>query len=398
MKNNYKLLILVLVLIFLLVLFNKIISFNDISYSLSVDNNKFKIKETRDDGNYYIEIDSGKYIYPIRIYNDLNNQKKIIKGILFYRENNLECILPVIDDKIYTDFMCYKDSILYNYHNIRGTYDSLDNYVSSIKLYNTEKYQDTPSKSMSIGNIEYNFFDNFKNTIAITTYKGLVINGEELNIFKNDIYNNKISVFVDKYYLVADYESEYSFSYFYLINLLNKEVVKLANEENISYDSYIQGIVDGKVYLYDKDNEAQYEINVYDRKINLVSSNNYVNYYSKGKWTKINKAKANKVLYFDYSSLDNNFTDYDYVKDIGNYYYLFKKDGISYKLYRVDKNNLQVYKYLIEVPTTNIEFKEDFLYYVYKNKLYYYSDNLGFKTILQDLELEFNDTIKYYIY
>ena len=96
--------------------------------------------------------------------------------------------------------------------------------------------------------------------------------------------------------------------------------------------------------------------------------------------------------------MDNDFTSYDYVEEVDNYYYLYKKDGISYKLYRVDKNNINIYKYIIDVPTTNIYFKDNYLYYVYKDKLYYYSDSTGLKIILENSELEFNDTIKYYIY
>ena len=112
----------------------------------------------------------------------------------------------------------------------------------------------------------------------------------------------------------------------------------------------------------------------------------------------MNKTKANKEIYFDYQTLDNKFPSYDYVGESFDYYYLLKKDGISYKIYRVDKDNTFVYKYILDVPTTNIYFNNNYLYYVYKNKLFYYSDSTGLKTVLENSELEFNDTIKYYIY
>ena len=210
-------------------------------------------------------------------------------------------------------------------------------------------------------------------------------------------YLRKIYILIS-YYIIADYERNYTFKYFYIVNLSTKEVKKLETKRDISYDSYIQGIVDNKLYIYDKDNENQYEINVINNEINLISSDKYIKYYTNNKWEKMNKVKANKEIYFDYETLDNYFTDYDIVKESRDYYYLFKRDGISYKLYRVDKNNIAVYKYILDVPTTDITFNDNYIYYVYKNKLYYYSDSVGIKTILENSELEFNDTIKYYIH
>lgn len=398
MKRKVKVLVLLLVLLILTIICKNILTFDSISYKIKVDQNKIKIKEIVNKDNYYIEIKTGKNIYPIRIYDNITKKRKIVKDIYLYKDKNIECILPVINNKLSIDMMCYKDETLYDYHTIIGDNNSLDKYVDSIKLYNLNNFQNKHINKKTIGTVKYNIFNNFNNIVAITTYKGLIINDEEINIFKKDIYNNNLSTFIDNYYIIADYEKKYSFNNFYIINLNNKKITKLESKNDISYDSYIQGIVDNKIYLYDKDNENQYEIDIKENKIKIVSNNKYIKYYTNKKWEKINKTKANKEIYFDYETLDNNFTSYDYVEETDNYYYLYKKDGISYKLYRVDKNNINIYKYIIDVPTTNIYFKNDYLYYVYKDKLYYYSDSTGLKTILENSELEFNDTIKYYIY
>lgn len=397
MSRRTKLIILLFFLIILIIICKRILVFESINYKLDIDGSKIKIKETYDK-NYYIEIKTNKYIYPIRIYESLNNKRKIIKKVYFYKDKNIECILPVINDNIYIDMMCYKDEILYDYHNIIGDNPKLDEYVSSIELYNIDNYKNEFSNIKTIQTIKYNIYNNFKNTVVLTTYKGLIINTEEINLFNNDVYNNQISAFINNYYIVANYDSKYSFDYFYIVDLDTKDIFKLKSKEAISYDSYIQGIVDNKIYLYDKDNEIQYEIDVEKKSINVISDNNYIKYYSNKKWEKMNKAKANKEIYFNYQALDNNFTSYDYVKETDNYYYLFKKEGISYRIYRVDRNNINIYKFILDVPVTNLYFNNDYLYYVYKNKLFYYSDSTGLKTILENSELEFNDTIKYYIY
>ena len=398
MKKKVKVLILILFIIVLIIMCKSILTFDSINYKLNVDGTNVRVKEINSKDNYYIEIKTDNKIYPFRIFDNINNKRKIVEKVYLYEDNNIECVLPVINRNLYTDMMCYKDDIIYDYYTLVGKNESLDKYVSSIKLYNLNNYKNEKIDTKTIGTVKYNIFNNFKNTVAITTYNGLIINNQEIKLFDTDIYNNELSVFINNYYIIADYEKKYTFNDFYVVNLDTKKVSKLTSKDDISYDSYIQGIVDNKIYLYDKDNENQYEIDIENNKIDIISSNDYIKYYSNKKWEKINKVKANKEIDFNYDSLDNNFTSYDYSKETDNYYYLFKQDGISYKLYRVDKNNIDIYKYILDVPTTNIYFNDNYLYYVYKDKLYYYSDSTGFKTILENSELEFNDTIKYYIY
>jgi len=397
-KKKNKVFILLLFLIVLLIICKSVLTFDSINYKLNIDGNKIKIKEIANEDNYYIEIKSNDAVYPFRIYNDLNNKRKVIKDIYLYKDKNIECILPVINNNLYADMMCYNEGILYDYHTIIGDNESLDKYVNSIKLYNVNDYKNNELDKKTIGTVKYNIFNNIKNKVAITTYKGLIINDKEINLFKKDVYDNKLSTFINNYYIIADYEKKYTFNYFYVVNLDTKKIKKIESKEDISYDSYIQGIVDNKIYLYDKDNENQYEIDIEKNIIKIVSNDNYIKYFTNNKWEKMNKTKANKEIYFNFETLDNNFTSYDYVEEVDNYYYFFKKEGISYKLYRVDKENTNIYKYIIDVPTTNIYYNDNYLYYVYKNKLFYYSDSTGLKTILENSELEFNDTIKYYIY
>lgn len=397
MKNRKKIFILSILLLILIILCIVILKFDNTTYKINVDGKSMTIEERHYNDSCYITIDSGDKIYPFRVYDNFN-RNKLVSKIYFYVDSSIECVLPIINDKVYVDMMCYKEDILYDYNSIIGENKDLDDYINTIKQYDLSKFKNENIHYENIGTVKYNLYDEFNKISALSTYNGLVINGREVKIFEKDVYSNKISTFVNNYYIIADYEKNYSFNYFYIVNLYTKEISKLKSRNEISYDSYIQGIVDNKVYLYDKDNEVQYEIDVETSKINIISSNNYIKYYNNKKWEKISKLKANKEVYFNYDTLDNIFTDYDYVKETNNYYYLFKKNGISYKLYRVDKNNIDVYKYILETPVTSIVFKDNFLYYVYKNKLYYYSDNDGLKVIYENAELEFNDTIKYYVY
>ena len=400
-KNNKKftkLILMIFVLIILICFSKKLLQVSTLHYKLKYDKNEFEIKETYAKDNYYIEIINSEKVYPIRIYNNLNNKRKIIDKIYFYKDMEFECLLPIINGEIIVDIMCYKDEIIYDYHNIIGLDINLDDYVDSIELYDIDRFADDLSKENSINTVKVYRNNNINNIVAITTYKGLIISGIEIELFKEDIYNNKISTFVDNYYLIADYNNNYEFENFYVVDLISKEIFKIKSKNEISLDSYIQGIVDSKVYLYDKDNENQYEIDINNKKITLISSDNSIKYYKNNTWQNMNKNKIKDEVYFDYDTLENYFSDYDEILEDAYYYYLFKKNKVNYDLYRVDKNNLNVYKFLLTVPTASISYNNNYIYYVFNNKLYYYSDSTGLKTLLEDSELEFNNTIKYYIY
>lgn len=396
MNKKFKFIILTFIVITLIVLISKLFAPQNTKYEFNINGEKVIVKE-KNSNNYYFEIITPKSIYPFRIYSNLDKKKQIVSDIYLYKDKYIECVLPVINNKVYTDIVCYDDSILYNYNNLKGKYSNLDDYVNNIDIYNINSFNDDFSNTDKVGTIVYNLSD-FNKKFAITTYKGLINNGKTINIFEKDVYNNKISTFVENYYIIADYDSNYSFYNFYVVDLLTDQIFKIKSNEEISFDSYIQGIVDNKIYLYDKDNENQFEIDIESKNINIVSNREYIRYYSNKGWERISKVKANKELLFSYDSLDNNFTSYNIVKETDDNYYLFKKYDNYYKLYRVDKNNINIYKFILNVKVTDINFNDDYLYYVYNNRLYYYSDSTGLITILEDSELEFNNTIKYYIY
>ena len=397
MKTKNKLVLLIILLILLIIICRSMFSLSDINYTLYVDGNEIRVKEIYNVDNYYIELKTKNHVYPFRIY-DNNKGRKLVENVYMFEDSNLECVLPIIDNKSYIDMMCYSDGILYNYYNLIGDNERLDEYISTIEEYDINVFKNEFNQIKNIQTTKFNRLYNFNKYISITTYQGLIVNNLEINLFNKDIYNNKISEFVDKYYIVADYDNTHSFNSFYIVDITNGETKKLKSKYDISYDSYIEGVVDNKIYLYDTDNENQYELDVFNNTIDIISNNNYIRYYTNKKWEKMNKVKANKELYFNFQTLDNNFTNYDYVKETDYYYYLFKKNGISYKLYRVDKNDININKFILDVPVTNIAFKDDYLYYTYKNRLFYYSDQTGLKIILENSELQFNDTIKYYIY
>lgn len=368
---------------------------NEITYKIKYNNEKFEVFQKKYKKKYYIEITYNNKMYPLDIYINFN-KRKIIKNIYYYKTKNYECIFPLFVENEYIDIMCYNDGIIYNYNEIRGKDSKLDKYVKTIRIYNSKRYIDNEKYISKKDGIK--FYNTVKKNLYITTYLGLANSNKTIKLFDNDVYSQPLKAFVDNYYIVADYDksNKFDFDEFYIVNLDNYEIKKIKYKDKISYDSYIQGIVDNNIYLYDRDNEKQYVIDVKEKNINLISDNK-IKYYNNGKWETISINKANNVKYFNYESLENKF-DYDYIYDAFDKYYLLKKNNNRYSLFLVYKNSINTIKYLTDIESNNILFNEDYIYYVFKNNMYYYSESEGKKLVLNYSELEFNNDIKYYIY
>lgn len=396
MNKNVKFICFLILLIILIILMAIILNTNVLNYTLKVGNKKFKVNQVKKDELYSLEI---KYKNKIFYFENLKvkpQNRKIVDKIYYYEDSNYYCLLPIVNGKALFDINCYSNDILYNYHDIVGKNESLDKFANSIKQYDVSLYTNDTSKYSIVSNVK--IFDNYVDkNIVLTTYNGIISNKQALTLFQKDVYNNKISAFLDNYYVIADYDNDYEFDYFYIVDLNKNKIEKIKCPNAISFDSYIQGIVDGIIYLYDKDNELQYSINPSSKTIKVFSSDK-IKYYKNNKWQYISKATANKEMLFDYNDLSREFSDYDKVEKTDNYYYLFKKENDTYNLFRVSKKNIDVVKYILNLNTLHVKFNDDCVYFTDNQKLYFYSDSTGLKTLMEYSELNFNDTIKFYVY
>ena len=357
----------------------------------------FNIKETysSNDNGYYFKIKSDKFNTNFQIKENYKKSEKIIKKIYYKKIDNYKCILPIFKgNSQLLDIMCTKDNIIYYANTLNN--EDIKKEFEKYKYKN--KYQDK-AKQISISNTQSIYKENIKkNTyIALETYKGLkLFNGKEteIKLFENDVYKKPISIFTDKYYLVADYNSEYTFNKMNLVNIINGEKITIRSYDDISFDSYIMGEVEGKIYLFDKENNKEYEIDLEEKMINQIGNKNNIIYYN-GKWTTItlNEAKSGKKF-----TTHKDIKGYEKVDKINNYYYFYKKDNNKYQVYRADIKNKSLKTYLFDTTDiTNIAYINDNIYYKYLNTFYFYSRN-GSRKLISDKEIEFNSDISFGIY
>lgn len=360
----------------------------------------FEIKEkldTKNNNNYYFEITGEKLNINFQIYKDYNKEEKIIKKLGYQKIDGYDCFLPVFKNKeILTDIMCLKESVITNAFTLNN-----EEIINSFKKYGYDenKYKDS-DKEITISNTETLYKENIpqNNYLAEESYRGLTLYTSKdsmINLFENDVYKKPISIFTDKYYIVADYNSEYTFKYFHLVNIINGEKKTIRSYDDISFDSYIMGAVDKDIYLFDKEARKQYKISIKYESVEEIGNKDNIKYYD-GKWKKITLNEALNERHFENNKA--NIKGYDKSDKIGDYYYLYKKEDNKYKVFRADIKNKKIKTYLFETTDLNsIIYVKDKVYFKNGNIFYYYGNN-KINKILKNTELEFNNDINIGVY
>jgi len=178
------------------------------------------------------------------------------------------------------------------------------------------------------------------------------------------------------------------------VNIINGEKKTIRSYDDISFDSYIMGAVDGDVYLFDKDAKKQYKISIKYESVEEVGNKDNIKYYD-GKWKNITLNEALNEKHFENSK---NIKGFEKSYKINDYYYMYKKEGNNYKIYRADIQNKKIKTYLFETNDINsIIYVKDKVYFKNGNTFYYYGNN-KINKILKNTELEFNSDINIGVY
>lgn len=419
MKKLYYLLFVLLTLYFSVEI--SFINFNkghELEYKIKHNDKLFYIKEIysqkrkEEINNYYFEIKVDNNLFNYQTFKNYKKENYIIKKIDYFESDNYKCInIKTKKNESISDLICLdNNNIQYFYSTIKGNDKLLDQYASLNKI---KKSIDNKKNKIDADPVIL-YTDNLldKHYVSLLNYKGVyLINKKDkiknIKLFENDIYNNRINVINNKFFLTADYNNEYKFHEMYLINIKNGKKDKVISNDNISIDSYINGSVDNEVYLFDKSEKKQYRINTRDKTVSLSGNTSKgITVYTDNKYKVASAYDAyDSNIYFSRYSTNEQIKKYDYVKidKVGNklsgYIYIYKKNGKKYDIYRCNIQNKSIFTYIAETDDyNNVSYYKDFIYF--KNDLYlkYYQDELGIKTLLKNSEFEFNKTINFGLY
>ena len=325
---------------------------------------KYKVNGTEVVENYYkrnkyylFTINYKTVKYPLKIYNEYTRKRKLVKKITINEEDNIVCLNVNALSK--TSILC-----------------SEDNELKDLNLLNTkyleEYYGIANEKASKLGEYKKIGIYDKSNDYFIWNYKGfyhLSEDNDSIDIFNDDNYKNYLSYQTDRYLIFPDYDSEYYFQKLYIYDVQKEKLNTLDIEDEVSYESYFLGHLDNKVYLLDKKNKKEYEINLKKETIKEISDDNYIKFYNK-KWTEISINKLiNNEQTFTYKER------YDYILEDETLYLVLDKINIQV-------SNLKVKKI--------VYINDDTVYYLSDNKLYSYKYLDKEKLLLQYNEWNFN--------
>lgn len=330
------------------------------NYNLEYKINNYNITEKFNKKNklYTIKINSKKNTFEFYAKNKYVSKRKIISNVEEYKSDNTKCLV-VKSDIIKNNILCLKEDKYIDYH-----------LTSNIlpKKY----YKDIKSTKKNYQNIKINYLDDMN--YYVWNYKGFVninsFNNSKANVFDKDIYNLDLSYSYKNFILIADYSEEYEFNKFILLNTKNNKKSEIKSKVNISFDSEFLGTYKNSIYLIDKKNEVQYEINIKKKKITKVSKNNEGKIYDNAWKTYSIKTIISDNIKFS----DSDVYDYQILEDK----HLYKK--IDDTLVKISEKDISCI----------VKKNDDSVYYISEDKLYKYSFEYGEIEILNYFELYFN--------
>ncbi|MDD4187501.1 MAG: hypothetical protein PHX04_01845 [Bacilli bacterium] len=333
--------------------------------------NNFEVSETyiTDEKKYQIIISENNLEYPLIFLDKYNKSRKIVENITSIIKEDEKCLTIVINDKKYP--VCYKNDILIDFRLLSK--EMQENYQELISSKNDniiDTYQ----------NIKIYNYNNKK--FYIWNYKGYeYLNEKEnttINLFDEDNYHNSLAYKNDRYILTPNYDQEYYFNSFLVIDNKNKELYNFDFENEISYSSYYLGEIKNEIFLVDKKNYMEYKLNINKNKLKIVGTEKKNGLIFTDKWENISLKKlANK----EYTFLKKEKYNYQVIDE--KLYLLIKKNRILISNYKI--------KDIIYINNHDV-------YYLVNDVLYLFNPNIGEVKLLESNEWNFNYENKIFIF
>lgn len=396
-----------LLLLFLTLLLEFSINYFKTSHHVEYDISGYMVEEDyikKSGKDYYLikaSKDGKEYIFNAQ--NEFNKNEKIIKEIIPYDTDDISCATIIYTNNSSSTPLCYKDKILHSYISVENE-PGMSEYLKQLNKYAEDKITSSDESYVFAYNEIYknNLYKN--EDIIMYNYKNIIkINGERTMTFdfsNKDVFKNEYGTLVGKYYVIPKMRNNIEFSH-YLIVDLEKETVEeidLAREvsANISSQMYVNGIYNSNLYIFDKSNLVQYEINPDKGEIKVVGNKDkkgivYKNGQEEetGVYTLNNEKVTFTENYDAYKEID-----YDQIFLTSNGA-VYVKDGVFYKVYN---NYLKNPIYLFEAKNVqDIKVKEDNIYYINDQFLYRYND-YGNVKILKREQFKYDYTNIYDVY
>lgn len=389
-KKQIKIIIILFLLIIPILLIRKVFIRK---YDIIYEKNKYMINEKYEykdkEHIYEINIKNKKQEITYILNNDFNKEKKIIKELKIYKENDITCFLPIYNKKVENKLYCLKDNIqVSNYYLKDNT--SYKKIISKLKKYKIKNYTDN-TKTVKYRKLHvYENNINEEDIITVWDYKGInIIEKNKTNYIKfldYDLYDDIKTIVFDKYFVLFENNHVDGIKNIHYYDF-EKNKIKIYNPEIImSKDFYINGIVDNLIYVTDNKNKKEYTINLKKEEIIQINKDNeYLTYYDNNFYS-LTKSDyfMEKQLFQNKKIIDKKISKEEYIKANNTYYYL-ENDNF----YRQRNNyNKELLFNLKDVKEWKIIDEKIIL--ICEDTMYLYDDDRGLVPIIKSNELNYN--------
>ena len=257
--KKLKIMILLIILSFSFFL---LIYFKKRSYKLSYEKNGFKIEEEyiKEDDKYLLNVTSKNNKYFFIITDKYSKKRKLVNKVKEYKLGSEVCLTITFNNK---DILpsCTKDSGAISYHLVSKELKT--------KIKNSDKYiTKTKNKSFDFNNILVKNLNNKK--VLVWNYNGFYVLTNSLtkkvNLIKTDVYNPQLIGELDNYLIMPNYDEGYEYKSIKVLDTDDFSIKNLKLNNAISSDSYVLGINDQSIFIYDPKYEKEIEIVPYKLK------------------------------------------------------------------------------------------------------------------------------------
>ena len=354
---------------------------NDHFVTYTIDNGEIftideKYSKSEEKDYYLLKVSNNDKTFIFELNNTFNKQKNIVKDIETIEENGYYCIgLKLPGSGMYSYPECVKDNTIYSYSSVKDEID-FSNYIKKIEDKAREKYSKESVKKDDYGlTINRDYIEDDE-ILAVYGYKQVTLhytNFSRVFSFANtDNYKNQYGYLVENYYVVPKLTSLPSFTTLVKYDVIDGIKSEVSLPLGISKQSYINGVYNGKLYIFDKSNKRQFAIDPVNDDIEIVGSTEESGFaYINGVETSLSVYDLDSTETIFSESVDSySSIQYDSIYPMGDYA-IYTKNGNFYKVY---KDYLEYPVYLFNEPDAKtVKVKTNKLYFIKGDSIYKYN-------------------------
>ncbi len=354
-------LLLIIILIIALVLF---FLFRRKDYTVTYSVNDYEITESyhKEEDYYSFIIKKGETERFAIVYNQHFSSKKNIDQITEYQTETESCI-TISSNKVRIEPLCTKEETQISYHLVSDEMKEKLGVTSETK-------EDTILTTYNNINVYHYRNHNY----YIWNYRGFYhINEnttENIQLFDKDIYNPTLITQVNDTLVIPDYNADYYFDKVILLDMNTGRTTTWTLETSIYFDSAVLGVYQGDLYIIDKHEKTEWQLNIAKQKQERVGTEQKGGKIYDHEWTNVT---MNRLLYQENTFKGTTILEYN-----------IKEDGL-YAIF--DNHQMKIRE---SAPSKILSNTDNTVYYLVNDNVYSYNKEEGEKLLLNYFEWNFN--------